>query len=257
MSEDHGGRYILRIVILTVLIICLIIISRTPHSASFSQQKPAPRVSYQSPPVSVQNDSSAPVHISLVGPSSTPEDFEYAYYVVNGSKGSIRAYTIKQQIKLQNSQSVEFMLNNLELTRDPLPPNKSDLVFDTYPATSETVTGITISIDYVEFTDGSTWGEDQGQGKDRFQGQREGCRTLLQRLSDVSNPSDVEKVLSSTDASMTSATPAMQHSNEWLDGFNLGYRSGVAHLKQILKKEGEKGVNRELKRWSMLLKGGK
>src|SRR6266404_1405904 len=202
MAHLYNHRLLFRLTTLVVLAVCLGVLSRTNANLTSPSKKALPNFEAQAqkPTVTVQSQSEAPLRITLVGSSSSPEG-EFGFYTLNLSSKPIRAFAIKQDIRSEVSQSSVISLHNLDITKGALAINQSELVFDTYPLTSEKIADIILSVDYVEFGDGSKWGADTGRSSERSAGQRAAARAVSKRLLEATRAGNVDKVIHSLDSS--------------------------------------------------------
>lgn len=93
---------------------------------------------------------------------------------------------------------------------------------------------VTLSVDFVEFDDGSVWGLDRHRSRDKLSGQREGAKAERRRLRELLKSKGTSAVLNAIREAVgdgQEAKTATQHSEEWLQG----YRNGVSAIRHRLR----------------------
>jgi len=181
---------------------------------------------------------------------------EFAFELINMSSKPIRAYAIKQEIEAGGTQLSSVLFSNLDLTNHPpLQPNQSSTVFDTCQAMSEKEQRITLSVDYVEFSDGTKWGVDSAKSADRSAGQRAAASLISKRLLKILNEGNLNDVLNAIEAGTPSIEPPAGRSEEWKEGFRLGSNSIAAYLKDAKKRGDLKQAEQKLRQLAERFKG--
>jgi hypothetical protein len=93
-----------------------------------------------------------------------------------------------------------------------------------------------LAIDFIEFSDGTTWGSDTRNSRDRLDGMRVGARTEKQRLMALlktTGPAAVSEYVATGEVtSDIEAEKATNHSVEWRQGF----RSGTGAIRSRFKR---------------------
>ena len=152
-----------------------------------------------------------------------PHKPAFEYTVVNNNDKPIRAYTIRQDDGLTGS--------NLSMLNSPLQPGQS--LWEAYDnATySEPVRTILLSVDFVEFADGTAWGPDTTRSSQRLAGMRTGMSVERNRLLTILNDEGVAKLTSDLDAELE-VNPPSGNSSEWSEGFRIGTLQYRARLRR-------------------------
>ena len=206
--------------------------------ADFSSQKPVK--------VEVVEQKDCPLQIMVINVSNSGLSFQgIAYSLQNISSKPIRAYVLLGDGKrngkvLTNSFATELF--------QPSSYHSDDLVEREILAQEEK---ISLSIDYVEFVDGSSWGTDSQGNSREIAGEREGRKTIIRQLKDSIKKQDAKGLNSSMgllkqdireiDVDM----PATNQSAEWKKGFRGGYKAVISVL-QHLKDQGPESINKKL-----------
>lgn len=153
-----------------------------------------------------------------------PHKPSFEYTVINNDNKPIRAYTIRKDDGLTGS--------SLSMLSLPLQPGQSR--WEAYGDTtySEPVLAILLSVDFVEFSDGSTWGPDTAHSSQRLAGIRAGMSVERKRLLAILNDDGITKLISDLDAELE-INPPPGNSSEWSEGFRIGTFQYRGRLRRI------------------------
>ena len=147
----------------------------------------------------------------------------FEYTVVNNNDKPVRAYTIRKDDGLTGS--------NLSMLNSPLQPGQSQWEASGDTSYSEPVQTILLSVDFVEFTDGTAWGPDTTRSYQRLAGIRAGMSVERTRLLTIFNDDGVAKLSRDLDAELE-INPPQGNSPEWSDGFRTGTLQYRARLRR-------------------------
>lgn len=112
----------------------------------------------------------------------------------------------------------------------------------------EIINGVKLSIDFVEFSDGTTWGPDSFNSADDLAGERVGLRSSVQSLSEILRTKGLSGVINNV-ASDVSGIPTPQgRSLSWERGFQRGARTVIERLNRAYKKGGQGQLETEWER---------
>lgn len=188
-----------------------------------------------------QDDS--PLRITTINVDNSATSFQSVNFIVqNISSKSVKGYVIlgsgKNTGKIVSNffpvklfETIGVKQDELRLERSNIQPN--DI--------------LSLSIDYVEFEDGSSWGED-AQGQSEFiSGGRAGVKAATEQLKNLVDKREIvvltallEKALVNIDVPL----PESVKSEKWQRGFENGYK-GVVYF---LKGQRERGIEEISKR---------
>jgi len=205
----------------------------------------------------LQHDSPLAITSIASGGQTSPElqNIEFGFYVINVSSKSIRAYAIKQDLTAGGKEmGGGVTLYNPELANSVLLPNQSTLISGTSDLTSDQDNKITLSIDYVEFSDGARWGLDSVKSSERVAGQRSAATMLSKKLIQVLKTGRGEDVAQALDDGTASIEPPADRSQEWKEGFSAGRASVLNGLKRTKEAHGPRELERELRRLGVTFK---
>ena len=188
MSGILSTRLILRLGMLGVLIICFGILLRSTSDARrpFEMIAPTTVDPIQAPDIDIATQPSSPLSISDARVVSVDtQNIEISFKLTNVLKKTIRAYVIRQDMEAGEGHVNTVSVYNLDLTDSELLPDESMTNFEAYQVPSGKRYRIVLSVDYVDFSDGSKWGNDSTNAGERIAAQRAGVRELSKRLKHV------------------------------------------------------------------------
>lgn len=187
--------------------------------------------SAQSVHVNVKPQPDSPISLSAVRlVFDDPHKPAFEYTVVNNNDKPIRAYTIRQDDGMTGS--------SLSMLNLPLQRGQSRWVSTGNTSYSEPVREILLSVDFVEFVDGTVWGPDTTHSSQRLAGTRAGMTVERNRLLTILNEDGIAKLISDVDAELD-VTPPTGNSPEWSEGFRTGALQYRARLRRTRTQSGQ------------------
>lgn len=234
---------------LGVLTICLILLARTGGNTTFGETASTP---IQDPTITVEVQPDVPLKIATVSSAGrmAPDSqlIEFGYYVINASSKPIRAYAIRQEISIGGETSgAGVSLYNPQLSNSLLSPNQSIFIGGTSNIEGRN-TVINLSVDFVEFFDGTKWGADLARSSERAAGQRFAAHTVSQKLLQILSVGKPEDVLTAMESGHANVVPPEDRSPEWKEGFRSGRIAVLNRLKRAKEKNNLRELERELRR---------
>jgi hypothetical protein len=175
----------------------------------------------------------------------------YGYTLTNVSDKPIRAYTVRFGVNMNEGIPIttgsEFV--NMPAIKLFLKPNETKQgegglgrSYDSPPVKVE------LSIDFVEFADGTRWGNDESISGDLLDGVRAGGKAALKKYREsiaIDGINQLEQAIANSD----SIQPDNQaKSAQWKDGFRTGVSIVKSRLSEAKKKAGQDGVKLELEK---------
>lgn len=174
---------------------------------------------------------------------------EFEVVVGNNSVQPIRAYAIRYEILSGQSKIGGAELTNKMSDSSVLQSGQSESIYlggdISHP---DTIDNITISVDFVEFADGTSWGPDISKSKERLLGLRAGARVATSYFLDVLKQKGPQAVMNTIKEGAADLTPDPSHSLEWLDGFRGGVGAIRGRLESAYTKSGFLEIESELRR---------
>lgn len=210
----------------------------------FSQTAPPPRI------VVAEQPDVPLLLLSTFVDSSDPLRPRYGYSITNNSDKPIRAYTIQESVSLGPGTPII----GTELVHSPavklfLKPHESrqkeggrGSIYQTPPVEVE------LSVDFVEFADGTRWGVDANKSGETLDGLRAGGKAAVKRYREIlvkEGMNGLEQALGSQDLIQPDNHPK---SAKWIDGFNLGVSIVKSRLSAAKKRDGRDEARRELEK---------
>lgn len=198
--------------------------------------------------ISIRDLAGNPILIS--SPSSVSTDVykpSYTLTLTNTGKKSIRAYTLRTQTGIgeQGRQLEESSLSHMISENLLLLPGQSRQEINngngTFP---EPVSQILISVDFVEFSDGTTWGEDKSKSAETLAGQRAGGAAAIAYYKHKIDSGEFDpELVESGEAEILKAVDSGK-SKAW----KLGFQTGIGIVRGRLSRTtgGMEAVKEEL-----------
>jgi hypothetical protein len=200
----------------------------------------------QSPKLAIENQPDSPLQISSFQIEST--DLEISTRVTLMLKSTsikpIRAFAITSSVGKGKTGVVLITTNTdeqmwqLNETR-PIQIGKSR---------DEITSGIKLSIDFVEFADGSAWGPDSFDSADSLAGERAGLRASLQPLTEILKTKGFSGLMQSVSSTISNIPIPEGRSLSWERGFQRGAGKVLERLNRAYKKGGQEQLKAEWER---------
>jgi hypothetical protein len=237
-----GSRRVAIIVVTAALNIALIILLIHLQGFSLTTGKP------QAPIVSVVEQPDAPLTISVEGTDVlNPLSPQIKYTIRNLSNKAVRAYTILEETVTSKGKGTGITITSLDNDGNPLQPMQTKPgSFDSL-SLSDPLVSLTLSMDYVEFADGTAWGKDMQHTAEHLAGQREGRKQAFIKIREVFDKQGigaVTELIRQEGAEIIG--PPGGHSPNWEYGFRVGHNSILYHLKTAYQKGGLQKLAAEL-----------
>jgi hypothetical protein len=212
------------------------------------------RASTQIPPprISVEQQPDSPLLISSIYMTS-PDPFkpQYGYTIANIKDKPIRAYAIKEDIRFGERQAGTsgVDLSHLPSLKLLLQPNQSrSISADNSSKYTQPVNEIILSVDFVEFSDGSTWGNDSFNSAQRLAGQRAGGKAALKRFRESLKTGEPDSLTDAIIQDDVIQSDNQVSSQDWHEGFQTGVGIVRNRLKEAKRKGGGAEVVKELEK---------
>lgn len=234
---------------MAVGIVCLAILVVGARPRNY--QDPLDRTTAKKPLLMLKRDQP---ESALTITSVTVDDFQDPLMptihcnLINNSGKAIAAYSVKHEAVFSQrtgtvSGSVTFSCADAESAMRPGDTRGVEIYGVKY---GEMPQNVTLSVDFVEFIDGSRWGPDTLKNSERIDGARAGARAERDALMKVLITGGMEGTISSLDSIQPEPDQTLPRSSEWLDGF----RSGVGWIRERIRSKGQNSteIEKELRR---------
>ena len=257
MGQTVHYRLIVRLAALAAVTFALILVVKQDDQVGFGMAQSIPAFQPQAPIIVARNEPGNPLVISAERQlPKTEQAPEIAFNVTNVTNKTIIAFAIRVDAAAGELTPVsKILLQNLELSATDLPPNRSLSNFDTYENLSSEQHRITLSVDYVEFSDGKKWGLDSLKSSEKVSGSRAALGTLTTQLAEIVRGTNANELANALE-SLANIEPPPQHSEEWNNGFRWATRSVANRLKRANQAGGLSQVNTELSKFATRRAGG-
>ena len=211
------------------------------NSYGYSQTAPPPRIV-----VAKQPDSPLLI-LSTYVDSSNSLSPHYGYSVTNISDKPIRAYAIQERVSIDagapiisttwtNSPAVKLFLKPHESRQEDGGQGRT---YNSPPVKVE------LTVDFVEFADGTRWGDDAGKYGEMLDGERAGGKAAMKKYREILATKGIGE-LEQELANSTLIQPETPKSVDWNNGFSVGVNRVKRRLKEAQIKGGQNEIKREL-----------
>jgi hypothetical protein len=189
-------------------------------------------ISAQAPVISITPQPDAPIRISLGKIlSDNPYEPAFEYSLLNVSDKSIRAHVIRTDDWLMGS--------TLSIHKFPWESRKTQPgSYGENMKSSEPIERVRISIDFVEFVDGTTWGPNTTNAAERLAAHHVGWRAERDRLLNLLEEGGTTAVITDIEPDDIQITPPSGHSAHWEGGYRLGVRHYRHDLRHAYSQQG-------------------
>jgi hypothetical protein len=195
--------------------------------------------------VNVQRQPGAPLTFSsLVVESTNPREPKVSYFVTNSSGKAISAYVVRYIVSVDQSKDESSELHYGFSSDSVLQVGRVETGSFEGREFAKTVDSLTLSLDFVEFTDGATWGADIFKSSEQLAGMRAGAEAELAGLKKVrlsDGMTGVQRILPSFEPSVPK-----DHSSEWIKGFQSGAATTRARLLRARDRGGSSVLDKQM-----------
>lgn len=195
----------------------------------------------------------SPLLVTVSSVDNSPLSYQLINLVIqNVSEKKIKAYVIAHSYSVAPSAAGTSSSFHQEFV-------PGEIVFDSIGEARANVKAgvkLLLSLDFVRFTDGTTWGPDSQQQSQYISGQIEGetrAAAQISRLLEYLNTEAVVSILSKTTSETDPPFERKSESEKWWRGATSGYRGFVFKLQSAYQSDGIAGVKRKLDELRKLL----
>lgn len=248
MLKLDNQKLLTRFLILGALVACLgILLNKNGYVSLATSNVSKPMLQpAASPVVSAQPESNTPLQISSVSVTlKNPLEPEANFVVTNVSNKPISAYAIRHTVTFGSASSEGATVRNSNSIAAVLQPTHSEPGVFEGEAFSTPVQSINLAVDFVEFTDGKTWGADKFKSAEKLAGQRAGAAALVKHLAKLleTDPGATATAIAENNIEVSSPSG---NSEAWLDGFREGVNFQLGRLRYANEQGGVSGIASEL-----------
>ena len=223
--------------------ICLLFVLAFTVQPTFAQQNPQKGATAQLaetdqlPQVSVQSQPDAPVQLNLIQlrwAIPTREMLDIYIEVKNVGTRAIRAYATRAG----ESAHGGCFIYNVIAPGKVIQPEQSD-GRSRFVGVSRTSPPKIIyeAVDFVEFTDGTTWGDDRCEAAELLAGARAGGNAAIEMLRRILKQEGPKAVLQKIKNYTLELEPPAGHSDRWKSAFHGAIRNVIDRVKRAYDSE--------------------
>jgi hypothetical protein len=228
MKLTHIRRSVI-LILLSISLLTLIRSSAFGQSANFGKQTPIV--------VDAMNQPDSPLIITLVGVNNTAERVQAINFTLqNTNLKKIKNYSILLSYRPNSLRSGLYTFQSAIAPGQVIERSVSEARVNI----DEEKTAL-LSVDYVVFEDGSSWGEDSKKESKFLSSFEEGQKKALSEVKDLINKSDkaaLSKLLLREDFETDIPTTGVNTPDNQRIGFSSGYKSVLVALQTIYRNQG-------------------
>jgi hypothetical protein len=202
------------------------------------------------PVLSVQEPPNTPLKLTVTTRWATPDAQSLEIHVVaeNVSDLEIRTYMWCIDKKEGSKENDNCLLWSIDSGGKILRPRDSDgkSTWRRIPLDSP-LHNIEISLDFVQFTNGSFWGSDTNELAEKLRGFRAGMLAVKDKITKIQNETNGRGLINLLKQDALDIETPDGHSSAWLDGFRDGVRVLFEKLRRANEEGGLPEVDRVLK----------
>lgn len=183
--------------------------------------------------------------------ASNPLRPRYKYSLMNIGNKPIRAYAIQESVRLGEGESptvyTEFV--HIPAVKLYLKPNETreevggrGSIFQSPPIRVE------LSVDFIEFTDGTRWGADTSKSGEQLDGMRAGGRAAVKKYREVLTTKGIDSLELAIGNEDLIQPDNQLRSPQWTEGFRMGVSFVRNQVSKAKVMGGEEAVKRELEK---------
>ncbi len=172
----------------------------------------------------------------------------------NVSDKTIRAYTLREFSREFDTDlggvmsayklSGAGIFKPNQFSNEQIGESSSTLVV---PGSTQVQENFKLAVDFIEFTDGSTWGKDFSNSAQQLAGVKTGIKMILESLKEANQQGGIEAVIKTLNE-MKELSPPDERSATWKRGFRVGANSIKSRIKRAYETEGKKGAETALQK---------
>jgi hypothetical protein len=198
--------------------------------------------------VTVKRQEDSPLVLSFVNHENVNGlQLEMSLSVKNVSKLPVRSYAIRYLLGPGNRGGGTDLGMSLSL-KSSLQPAASELTHIGIGAPEENIDSIFLWVDFVEFIDGATWGENIQTYRDQVEGMRAGASAAAEQLAKMLKSEGAYWLLGALEENQFRIAPPADRSTEWQRGFSVGVGTITGRLRYTYQKHGINEVENLLSR---------
>jgi hypothetical protein len=166
--------------------------------------------------------------------------------IKNVSDKAIQAFAISDGPATNKIGTSGVTLLNMMSIDQVLQPTETRIFFIAAKKSEEIKKGVEFSVDFIEFSDGKTWGTDYFKSAEQLAGQRAGGIAALLKLREIEKEKGIKALENAVNDSFVIEPIVSDKSENWKMGFNTGAGIVKTRLHRVYQKKGDKILQKEL-----------
>jgi hypothetical protein len=166
--------------------------------------------------------------------------------LTNIGEQSIQAYTIRHDEATAGTKSSGVIVTNAASPESMFQPGQMKTEVINNIGYSQPLKKLVVAIDYVEFQDGTSWGEDTYKSKQRLAGNRAGAQAALDRLNSLAKKRGSRAVVE--ELNNFEVLPPSDQTEEWVQGYETGVKAIRERIRHSYQWNGLDSISDELRK---------
>lgn len=195
----------------------------------------------QTPRIIVTSQPDAALSVNTSSRWATPDRMMLDLFIVvkNNYEKLIRAYTVHLDFQPQEGRKDACLIENIYSPGKVLKIAQSDGKSRFIGIEKkEPAPAIEVSIDFIEFGDGSTWGQDRCQAAEYLAGSRAGGKAAIEWFQNLLKEKGPEAVVATIREGSVSVEKPYNFSARWGEGFGRGVEAISLRVTEAYRKQG-------------------
>jgi hypothetical protein len=166
----------------------------------------------------------------------------------NRSDRTVRAFAIRYEWHAGAAKGSGTKVSHRPMTRSGIAPGQTCTDSIGGFSVEIPIERVELFVDYVDFTDGNSWGDDLGGSAVVLAGERAGMRAVVEYARTALNKGGPESVREMLDSDLTELPSPVDKPERWLSGYRSGKQVMQSYLRRSEKvlRGGPEEVRREL-----------
>ncbi len=184
------------------------------------------------------------------------ENLTVDFTLQNVGDKTIRAYTLREfsgefdtdlgSVVFSYKLSAAGIFKPNKFSNEQIGESSSTLV---EPGSTQVRENFKLAVDFIEFTDGSTWGKDLSNSAQQIAGIKTGIKKILESLKEPNRQGGIKAVIKTLNE-MKEPSPPDEQSEKWKRGFGIGAKTMKSIIKRAYEAGGNKNAEIEFQKYS-------
>lgn len=185
------------------------------------------------PDITIKKQPGAPIRISSAKVDTATEHGPRIEIVVSNSiDKTVSAYAIRYDYLYGRKKVTSSFLTSFDSIDAALKPGTSVNDEQGGIEISEPLEKVVLSVDFVEFLDGSVWGPDIYRSAERLAGQRAGAQAAAEYLLKILKERGPNTVMTTLEQENFGPNPPQDKQPRWIEGYSVGLNIVRERLRQ-------------------------